>query len=230
LSIRFKPWLEALAYLVLPNACVYCGVPIPGSDVGLCSACHHELEPVSPEYEEHYKAIVASSSINQFAIGFNYGPVFQEILENLKYNNARRNAIFLGELLRQQRLSDAFCKQHVFVPIPLHRKKERKRGYNQAALIARGIGATVSNLLMRAINNPTQTKLDKEQRKANVEGIFAIDPQQRLTIATDTPLCLVDDVATSGATLNAAADVLAGAGYRDISATAVATPIMDDFF
>jgi ComF family protein len=102
------------------------------------------------------------------------------------------------------------------VPVPLHPRKERERGYNQgrelALTVAKRLGGTttVAELLARIVDTQTQTNLDREQRRANLKNAFALAP--RAPINPNLRYVLIDDVFTTGSTLNACAAVLRRAG------------------
>ena len=112
----------------------------------------------------------------------------------------------------------------LLVPVPLHPRREAKRGYNQADLLARALGKALdvpvaSRLLMRSRATISQTKLDREQRRKNVSGAFIYTADVPLH---GIQLTLVDDVATTGATLEACADVLLAHGAKRVSAFTLA--------
>jgi len=106
------------------------------------------------------------------------------------------------------------------VPVPLHARKLRERGYNQAELLARAFaraagGSTrVELLLQRTRDTPSQTAFDRETRRANLKNAFAPAPRARIT--PDQPYLLVDDVFTTGSTLNACARALRAAGCLNL--------------
>jgi ComF family protein len=112
----------------------------------------------------------------------------------------------------------------LFVPVPLHPRREAKRGYNQANLLARALGDALevpvaSRLLQRSRATVSQTKLNRKQRRENVSGAFAYTNDIPLD---DMHLTLVDDVATTGATLEACADVLLAHGAECVNAFTLA--------
>lgn len=115
------------------------------------------------------------------------------------------------------------------VPVPLHRVRERERGYNQARRIAEGLSEAsgvpvLDGLIARARETRTQTELPAERRRENVSGAFAERPQNRPGAARGLSLLVVDDVVTTGATLNACARALRGAGAAAVSGFALARP------
>lgn len=112
-------------------------------------------------------------------------------------------------------------RNRVVVPVPLAASRLRERGYNQSACLAAGLAArwgvaSHDTLIARIRETPTQTRLTAEQRLHNVAGAFRVDAR-RVSCLGSAELFLVDDVVTTGATLNACAEALAGAGARSIS-------------
>ena len=154
--------------------------------------------------------------------------VAKELIHLLKYREKTSVGIRLGGMLAlaveaDQRMQDA----EVLVPVPLHRSRARERGYNQAAIIAKGLGLAmekpvVEQVLIRRKATATQTKLSAEERRRNLEGAFAVRDSHRVE---GRRILLVDDVLTTGATLNACAQVLRAAGAIEVLAAAVASPI-----
>jgi len=112
-----------------------------------------------------------------------------------------------------------FVRGAVLVPVPLHPRRLRWRGFNQARWVADALaevgGAVgVEELLIRIKDTPQQTRLDRAAREKNMKGAFALNP--KLKIAADTRYVIVDDVFTTGATLNACAKVLCEAGAQEL--------------
>ncbi len=133
----------------------------------------------------------------------------------LKYRGGRHIAGVMGALMRQH-LQRRPLRAEVVVPVPLSRRKLRERGYNQAALLAEtiadAVGGAVQEPLSRA-DRPAQQGLTAVERLRNLSG--AIEATERLS---GRSILLVDDVATTGATLSACAEALQAAGAREIRA------------
>jgi competence protein ComFC len=185
-----------------PRTCSRCGRPFPPG--GAC-----------PECSRHAQGIPVS------AFGA-YAPPLDKALTHLKYRPDRdlagRFAGWLTQAYRQAGWS-ASC----VVPVPLGRRREKQRGYNQVTLIAEALGAQLEmpvlpRALFRIRETDSQVGLDPAQRQKNVAGAFSADPAQ---VRGHTPL-LVDDVFTTGATLAACARALRQAGALQVFGLTVA--------
>jgi ComF family protein len=152
------------------------------------------------------------------------GPL-KEIVHALKYEGRRTLAPPLGALLReagQELIHDASCA----VPVPLHPWRRLRRGFNQAADLAAALPVPVVHALWRRRMTPPQTGLTAGARRRNVRGAFRVSPlvSRRVvdSMLVDRVVVLVDDVRTTGATLDACAHVLRDAGVREVRALTVA--------
>ena len=114
-----------------------------------------------------------------------------------------------------------YLEGKVLVPVPLHRSRLRSRGFNQSEWIAKAFRKAIDpniqviNALKRTKNTPTQTELDRTQRKENMKNAFALKRKNHLK--QEDEIMLIDDVFTTGATLNACTEVLREGGFNRIS-------------
>jgi ComF family protein len=148
----------------------------------------------------------------------NYDGTLRAILHAFKYDGCRSLATGLGEHLSHV-AADVLHRADVVVPVPLHFRKERVRGFNQARELAHALGLPLLDVLRRTRHTPTQTGLSAPERKANVCGAFGL--RRNMDVA-GLRVVLVDDVSTTGATMEACAEVLRGAGAADVSAVTAA--------
>jgi ComF family protein len=166
-------------------------------------------------------------------VGWEYegGSVIERCIHSMKYRQLHRAGEWLGRLLGERLTGTMLLEANpLLLPVPLHRIKRIERGYNQAEALCRGLAAECSleweaDLLLRKRYTTSQSasRLDREERQANVRNAFAVN-SQRAAAFEGRPLLLVDDLVTTGATISACADILIAAGFIDVRILAVARP------
>ncbi|MBL7075628.1 ComF family protein [candidate division KSB1 bacterium] len=165
--------------------------------------------------------------VSHLRVAFEFDERLQQIIHLLKYDRRRIVARELGRLLANEALvKEELASVDFIVPIPLHPRKLRERGYNQSQLVAqefaRVVGIPVGkNLVKRQRYTQTQTQLSAEERKVNVDGAFRVMLKDKVK---GKSILLVDDVLTTGATLNACARELVLNGAREVRGLAIAHP------
>jgi len=148
-----------------------------------------------------------------------YTGTLRAIIHALKYDGRRSLARPLADLMRRRGaplLDGATCA----VPVPLHASRRRQRGFNQSADLARHLGLTVTHALRRCRATATQAELPAAQRHRNVRDAFA--PTRAGRMLAGATVLLVDDVSTTGATLDACARALKGVGVLEVRALTAA--------
>jgi ComF family protein len=191
---------------VVPPVCSTCGDPLPSwRSISLaenrCPRCRRHAGPLS-----HARAIGE------------YDGSLRGIVHALKYGGRRSLARKLGGLMRVHG-AEVLAGADAVVPVPLHRSRQRARGFNQACELAGHLGLPVCHALRRVRATPSQTDLPAGRRHANVRNAFAL--ARRIDVSGRC-LVLVDDVSTTGATLEACARVLREAGAREVRALTAA--------
>ncbi|MCL2329005.1 MAG: ComF family protein [Bacteroidetes bacterium] len=202
--------------LIFPNNCLACGNSLRYSERFLCTSCLIDIPRVHLHNSEHSaleQMLVGQIPYEQAAAFFYYTKKnkYANLLHVLKYKGNKNVGIFLGELFaRQLQATDFMTGIDCIVPIPLHAKRERTRGYNQSKILAQGI-ANITSLPLcataveRSVNTETQTKKNKEERKQNVANIFTVTNPHLLQ---NKHILLLDDVITTGATTISCADAI----------------------
>lgn len=151
----------------------------------------------------------------------------KEMIHALKYERRRSIAPPLGALMRECS-APLLDQADIVVPVPLHPRRAYQRGFNQADDLARQLGLPVMHLLQRTRHTQSQIELPKHQREENVKGAFALTngtplvPNPQSLITDGCIIVLVDDVSTTGATLDACARVLKAAGASEVRAVTAA--------
>jgi ComF family protein len=152
-----------------------------------------------------------------------YAGVVRAAVRGLKYGGERRLAPILGEAIAR-RWAAAGCGGELLVPVPVHASRRRDRGFDQAVLIATAasawLGTPIAEALVRTRATARQFDLDRADRAANVSGAFTVPPPARHLISGRW-VVLVDDVATTGATLTSCAEALLAVGAGAVSAVTV---------
>ncbi|MDD8027206.1 MAG: ComF family protein [Acidobacteriota bacterium] len=226
--------------LIFPSACRLCGrlLDEPGERV-LCRACLAGLAPLrGPACPRCGRSIAAGGEsypcgacraaeppFSRHRSAGAYGGTVKEAILLFKFRKfrplAKPLAAFVVSSLGDER---ALWEEGVFVPVPLHRKRRRERGFNQAAALAGEMGRLTgrpveARALRRIADIPPQTTMGKAERKANVRGAFRVVHPERIR---GRVVVLVDDVFTTGSTLGECARVLRRAGAADVRALTVA--------
>lgn len=213
-----------LREVVCPRPCAGCGVTLTGSEIGVCRTCLDGLPATrfeawgqNPMKETMDGRVELVSAFAGFF--FHKGETLREIIHQFKYDGNRLCAIEMGRELGRMASASGFAAPYdALVPVPLHKARERQRGYNQSLLLARGMAQTTGlrvlpDILVRRRNMQTQTRLSHAERARNVMGGFGLTP--RAADAAGQTLLLVDDVFTTGATSEACLETLRGiAGVR----------------
>jgi len=221
-----RDFQSGISGLLFPPVCKSCGKRIEDSGELVCDNCWSQLQPV-PDEILHTKPV--PENLDAIYAVYLFDERMQRIVHALKYRDFRSIGIKLGNAMGERYLEiSSQLHQAVLVPIPLHMKKYRERGYNQSEWLARGIQSVVdipvlSQLLQRVKNTRSQTKLNASERQDNMREAFRIS-----ACAEPNPfemVILVDDVFTTGATMNAAAEVCKTAGISTVVGLTAAMPI-----
>lgn len=208
---------QALLSIPFPNRCFVCEKDLPFQQKCLCVDCHTNLRFT------HFEIQGKDAYINEIFYGrvylnlvlsllyFKTNSSTQTILHQIKYNNGKMLAIYMGQLMAQKwKNSPLFESFDLIIPVSLHEKKQFKRGYNQSKLIAQGLSEVfeipiLENVLVKKAHNSSQTKKSRTERIDNVAKVFAVNNP---SLIEGKHILLVDDVLTTGATLEACAIAL----------------------
>lgn len=219
--------------LVFPKVCYACGKSLFKKEDCICTYCHYHL----PRTDFHLKADnpvhkLFWGRINIHAAAamylFNKGSKVQRLIHQLKYRGKKEIGISLGKYYgRELKRSPLFATADMVIPVPLHLKKLKKRGYNQSALFAQGIAESLqvendTEVLIRAKASQTQTKRSRFDRWKNVEEIFQVTEPGKIE---GKHILLADDVVTTGATLEACAAKLLEVPGTKISVVTIASTL-----
>lgn len=226
-----RAFADGLLAVVIAPACAACRQPLqaPTQSV-VCTACWSSIRPLTPPFcavcgdslpTWHARRASAErcprcrATRTHIALGRavgDYDGALGAILHALKYEGRTSIAPMLSALMRAQGHA-VLAGADYTVPVPLHWRRRWKRGFNQAELLAAGLGIPIRCALRRRRHTPSQTDLPAEERHANVRDAFCVN---RGTQITDACVVVIDDVSTTGATLEACAKTLLHAGAREV--------------
>ncbi|MGB2867142.1 MAG: ComF family protein [Bacteroidota bacterium] len=223
-------FLSPLLDFIFPPLCLSCNALLPDGREKVCSTCWESIQPVTKDlhlYKETRARLLEEGAFADLVSCFVFekGGAFQHIAHALKYQSFESVGVELGRRLGGV-MKDWNTGGDVLIPIPLHKIKLRERGYNQAECIAKGISSVTgipvaTNLLRRRKHTQTQTKLSLDERRSNVAEAFEILPESVPFLGNKTCI-LVDDVITTGSTVNSCARMLKNAGASNVIAASAA--------
>jgi ComF family protein len=221
--------LKDLILLFFPHQCACCHSHLRKYERLICTFCRHDLPfgnytDQTPNTVENcfYGKIPLVAATALFR--FRENGKIQNLIHALKYENRESVGLFAANILGVEILhSNRFPPIDLIIPVPLHPKKERKRGYNQNTVFGQKLAAILSSefcssLLVRKQNRPTQTQQTRLNRWRNVQGSFFLKNPEKLA---NKQVLLIDDVITTGATLEACCNELLKADAK-ISIAAIA--------
>ncbi|MBR6228968.1 MAG: ComF family protein [Eubacterium sp.] len=222
--------------LIYPSKCVFCGSILGRDENGACRECEKQLpyvtEPVcvrcgKPVADPEEPLCLDCSrrkdtALSQSAALWIYREDTRRAMLDFKYGGCRTDASYYGKaVLQRLRKRILTWSPDTIVPIPIHRRRERYRGYNQAELLANelgaGLGLPVEPLLRRTRYTVPQKDLSPGERRANLRQAFSVD-EELMDPDRHRRLLLVDDIYTTGATLESCAGLLRDAGAGEVYA------------
>ena len=225
-----RSWLNSIVNLFYPRVCAACGETLLKDEETVCLKCRYllprtgyERNPDNPMAQTFYGRVPFHAVTACFF--FSKQGKVQHLIHELKYKGNKDAGVFLGQQIGES-IKDAPLFQGIdyLIPVPLHPKREKKRGYNQSLMIARGIHEVTDipigdKYLIRAVNTATQTRKSAEERYQNVKDIFEVRFADELK---GKHVLLIDDVLTTGATLESCAHQLESIPGITISAATAA--------
>jgi ComF family protein len=224
---------EALLHMLFPSLCFGCEENTVDAEEMICMQCRFSLPFTS--FEKIRNNVVEKLFWGRVPLRFAASTFYfterssiQNIIHHIKYRDEKELSIFMGEMMGEK-LIDLFAEHQIdcCIPMPLHPKKEKQRGYNQASLLCAGIQNKTGMpfkefLLERKVHTATQTKKSRIERWDNVSSVFEInDP----SFFKKKNIVLVDDVITTGASTEACAQVLLKHDANSVSVVSLAYTI-----
>lgn len=214
--IQLKEIKESILHLLFPHVCAGCGSDILSTETVLCMRCmdampetNFELHANNPVEKTFWGRLPIINATAQFY--FTKESLMQHLMHQFKYKSNRELGVQFGKIMGDQlKHSGRFNDLDALVPLPLFPAKEKRRGYNQSTLLCQGMAESMNipvfdKVIIRPQHTETQTKKGRIERWKNMEGKFVLaNPGQ----IKNKHLLLVDDVITTGATLEACGNEL----------------------
>jgi ComF family protein len=215
--------------LLYPNLCFACKKNNVSKEKSICLKCEYKISstnyhkmPDNPVSERFFGRVDIHRASTAFS--FSKGGLVQDLVHSLKYENKPEIGIELGKIY------GAVLKEHPFwssldmiIPVPLHPKKEFQRGYNQAERWGKGLSEVLKipvnkDILIRTDYSESQTKKARMDRFQNVQDVFKVNHPEKLT---GKRIMIVDDVLTTGATIEACASRLLSAANVEVNVVCI---------
>lgn len=232
-SLLQNSWLGDFFHLIYPDTCAACGQQLQIKEDTICLFCELELpytdyhlQPENPLAKQFWGRLqlVQVAAMCQFIKG---GRV-QKLIHHLKYDGWTDVGVRMGQLYGQTlKQTPAFQSIEAIIPVPLHPDKLRKRGYNQSDCFAEGLAQSMeipwyADALQRTTFTKTQTKKSNFDRWKNVENVFIA---HRPELLEKKHVLLVDDVITTGSTIEACGNALLAVEGCKVSVASIATAV-----
>lgn len=218
-------YLNDFLSLLFPNLCSGCGNSLYRGETQLCSKClynlpytDHHLHQENKVARQFWGRVPCHAAMAM--LFFRKGGNAQQLIHHLKYSNQPELGFKLGQLLGERLLLSPYYQDiDLLIPVPLHKKRERQRGYNQSAAIAEGIARILqlplsTSHLLRKASTDSQTKKGRYLRFENMSKAFEVRNGEALK---GKHILLIDDVLTTGATLEACGLELLKCGVGKVS-------------
>lgn len=231
-SLFSLPLVRSLYEFIYPPTCLSCEAHLVELDTKICGTCWSSIRQISTNDElfiEMKSRLTAGGNLAGLVSAFHFEKegTLQALIHELKYNEMTSVGVELGKKLGENlRAFLGDVEIAAIIPVALHPGKKRERGYNQAEFITEGMRRVTNlqvfpSLLKRKKNTRTQTKLNLEERQANMSDAFELN-RRFVSLVEASSFVLVDDVITTGATIQECAHVLKKHGAANVYAASVA--------
>jgi ComF family protein len=233
MSFLYNLWDDFIS-LLFPRLCYACGNHLLRNENIICTECYviiprtnyHKINENPVEQLFWGRCIIEKAAAFSF---YNKGSRIRNLIHNLKYNGIQEIGHEIGRIYGLSLRDSGFTYDiDLVIPVPLHPSKKRVRGYNQSDTISEGIAGAAGlkvnkNSLVRSKVSPTQTRRSRYDRWTNVDGIFKVNEPEKLI---GQHILLVDDVITTGSTIESCANELLKIEGVRVSAVALAFAVL----
>ncbi len=207
---------NSVKHILFPHLCNGCGSDLISGHHLLCLKCYNHLHKTNfdelqnnPVEKTFWGRLACNAAMSQYY--FSKDSILQKLIHQFKYKGNKDLAVYLGKTIGESlKQSQRFKNIEAIIPLPLFPDKEMRRGYNQAAVLSEGIAAILQipvmyNIVHRIRYTDTQTHKTRMERWQNVEGVFITKQQAEIQ---NKSVLLVDDVITTGATIEACGNAI----------------------
>ena len=222
--IKAREITESILHLLFPNVCVGCGNDLLAGKSVLCLKCFEampetsfELHPGNPIEKKFWGRLPLETATAQFY--FTRESLMQRLMHQFKYRGNKELGLQLGRMMGGSLKQSGRFSIDALIPLPLFHSKERRRGFNQATILCEGAAAhlnipVLKDVVVRPQFTETQTRKGRIERWQNMEGKFVL---ARPDLVRNKHVLLIDDVVTTGATLEACGSEILKAGNTKLS-------------
>ncbi len=210
--------LDNILSLIYPPVCGFCGKIDKNY---ICKKCSLKIK----EYEIKNDCITKNMYIDEGYSIFRYKGIIRDTFIKYKFNNKPYlSKTFSKIILKNKKICGILKKYDIIIPVPVHKKRKQKRGYNQTEIIAREIAKAldikiVTDVLIKNKNIKPQSQLTKRDRKQNVKNAFKVQNNKKII---NKSILIFDDVYTTGSTINECSKVIKLAGAKNIGILTIA--------
>lgn len=205
--------------LCYPNVC---GVCEKISNEYICNKCRAKIKQYKKSYVKEY---VNNKNFNMYAYIFIYDGIIRKKIIKYKFlNSPYLYKFFSNIILDDLKLVDYIKNFDIIIPVPIHKKRKKKRGYNQSELIAKEISKKLKiqlqlNVLYKNVNNSPQSTLNQEQRKYNTKDVYILKNKE---LIKNKNILIFDDIYTTGNTVNECSKIIRNAQVNNIGVLTIA--------
>ena len=208
--VQFKEIKDSLLHLLFPNVCAGCGSDLAGDASLLCLKCidgmpetNFELHTANPVERKFWGRLLLSSATAQYY--YTRESLMQHLMHQFKYRGNKDLGIQLGKMMGDSLHRSGRFDADALIPLPLFASKEKRRGFNQATILCEGMASilgvpVLNDVIIRSQHTDTQTKKGRIERWQNMEDKFELVKPE---LICNKHIILIDDVVTTGSTLEA---------------------------
>ena len=214
--------IENILNLVYPSTCGFCNKI---SKNYLCKKCEFKIKEYEIKNKKRYIVKDKKLYFDELFCIYKYEGIIREVILKYKFENKAYSYKTFSKIILNNKKICGFLKTYdIIIPVPVHKKRKRQRGYNQTELIAKEIAKEMNlkierNVLIKTINTKPQSELSKEDRKCNIKDVFKVQNKEKILKKN---ILIFDDIYTTGSTANECAKTFKKAGVKKVGVLTIA--------